>query len=167
MPGRPVPYRYHTITAHQDIVAAAIWTPVPGTVDIRPVLAGGALPTDDILALVRERVSADDVRPLTDTVIVAAPEPYAYDLRVSWSLVKSDEALSNSIAQRVTQAVETYRMWQRSTPGQDIVPTKLISLMEQAGARRVVVGFEYTILQPKDIARESVVDVVFLGVEHA
>ncbi len=39
-------YRYHTITAHQDIEDVAVWSPKPGTVDIRPILKNGILPLD-------------------------------------------------------------------------------------------------------------------------
>ncbi len=158
-------YEYQALQAHQDIVDVSVWSPIPGTVDIRPVLQGGELPTEEILALVRERVSAKDVRPLTDTVIVAAPEPVAYELKASWALQKTDSALAASITHKVTQAVEQYRLWQRSSPGRDINPTKLISLMEQAGARRVIVNFDYKVLAAKEVAQESSVNITFLGVE--
>lgn len=159
-------YRYHAMAAHQDIFDAAVWSPKPGTVDIRPILKGGELPTQEILTLVRKRVSADDVRPLTDTVIVAAPEGVDYAIAVSWALRRQDEALSSSIKARVESAVEQYRLWQRSAPGRDINPTKLISLMEQAGARRVVVALpEHAKLEARQIARESSVTVQCLGIE--
>lgn len=158
-------YRFQALAAHQDIADAAVWCPVPGTVDIRPIMRGGELPTEEILQLVRARCSAEDVRPLTDTVMVAAPEPVAYALVVSWALQRESEALSASIQARVTAAVEQYRLWQRSAPGRDVNPTKLISLMEQAGARRVVAGFDFVKLEPRQIARETAVDVTFLGIE--
>lgn len=159
-------YRFHAMTAHQDIVDVAVWSPKPGSVDIRPVLKGGELPTAEILALVHKKLSADDVRPLTDTVTVGAPEPTPYALTVAWSLRSEDAPLSASIAKKVTAAVEEFRLWQRSAAGRDINPTKLIALMEGAGARRVVVTSpEYTKLSPWQIARESSVSVQFLGIE--
>ena len=160
-------YRFHAMSAHQAIADAAVWSPTPGTVDIRPVLKGGELPPDEVLDVVREKLSADDVRPLTDTVIVAAPEPAPYELSVSWSLRREDEALAQSLTRRVEAAIEAYRLWQRSVPGRDVNPTKLISLMEQAGARRVVPGFEFAKIEPRQIAREKQVDVTFLGIEDA
>lgn len=160
-------YRSRAMAAHQDIFDAAVWSPRPGTVDIRPILKGGELPAEEILALVREKVSADDVRPLTDTVIVAAPEVVDYALDVAWALRRQDEALSASVKTRVEAAVENYRLWQRSVPGRDINPTKLVSLMEQAGARRVLVASpEFTKLPPRQIARETSINVQFLGIEE-
>lgn len=158
-------YRYQAMSAHPDIADAAVWSPRPGTVDVRPIMQGGEMPTEEILDLVRRRLSAEDVRPLTDTVIVAAPEPVEYALAVSWALQRDNEALSAGIQSKVTAAVERYRLWQRSAPGRDINPTRLISLMEQAGARRVIAGFEFTTLAPRQIARELSVSVQFLGIE--
>ena len=159
-------YRALAMSVHQDIADAGVWTPVPGTVDVRPVMGGGELPSEDILRAVREKLSADDVRPLTDTVVVAAPVLVPYSIDVDWSLRKANEALSLTIKGRVEAAVEAYRLWQRSAPGRDINPTRLISLMEQAGARRVIVRDPaYTVLEAWHLARETGVAVHFLGAE--
>lgn len=133
----------------QDIADVSVSCPTPGTVDVRPVLEGGELPSEDVLEAVRQKLSADDVRPLTDTVIVQAPDGVFYDLDVTWFLSKADEALLATISSAVTSAVESYILWQRSKPGRDILPTRLISLMEQAGARRVVVRSPYTLCSRK------------------
>lgn len=159
-------YRALAMSVHQDIADVGVWSPKPGTVDVRPVMAGGELPSEEILRAVREKLSADDVRPLTDTVNVAAPDPVEYAIDVDWTLPKADGALLATRRAAVETAVERYRLWQRSAPGRDIVPTKLISLMEQAGARRIVVrGPAYTVLETRQIARETSVSVNFLGVE--
>lgn len=159
-------YRYHAMSAHQDIADARPWRPRDGWVDVRIVMKGGELPTEEILELVRRRLSAEDVRPLTDNLIVAAPESVEYRLAVSWALQRDNEALSAGIQSKVMAAVERYRLWQRSAPGRDIDPTELYSLMKQAGARHVVVGFEFQKLAPSQIARESSVDVRFMGIEE-
>lgn len=159
-------YRALALAVHPDISDVAIWTPVPGTVDIRPIMTGGELPTAEVLERIRQVLSADDVRPLTDTVTVNAPELAPYTIDVSWSIAKSSEAMLATVRAAVEDAVESYRKWQRAAPGRDIVPTKLISLMEQAGARRVVVTSPaYTALEPRQIARETSVTCTFLGPE--
>ena len=159
-------YIYHTLAAHQDIAACAVWSPKPGTVDVRPVLAGGELPPEDLLAIVREHLNDERIRPLTDTVIVAAPEPVEYAVAAGWSLLKSNAPLAESIKARVTAAVEEYRLWQRSMPGRDINPTRLIALMERAGAKRVTLTAPaFQILESRQIARETAVSVEFLGID--
>jgi phage-related baseplate assembly protein len=159
-------YIYHTLAAHQDIAACAVWSPKPGTVDVRPVLAGGELPPEDLLAVVRDHLNDERIRPLTDTVIVAAPEPVEYAVECGWTLLKSNAPLAESIKARVAAAVEDYRLWQRSMPGRDINPTRLTALLERAGAKRVeIYSPVFTALQHKEIARESSVNVQFLGIE--
>ena len=159
-------YRYHALRAHQDIAEAAIWTPKPGTVEVILVATGGELPSDEMLAAARDRLSANDVRPLTDTVTVRGPELVSYEIDVEWDLSRRDAALSASIQSAVADAVERYRVWQRSAAGRDISPTRLISLMQQAGARRVrVVQPEFTPLTGRQLARETKVVLRFMGIE--
>lgn len=160
-------YRALAMGVSQDIADVSVSCPKPGTVDVRPVLAGGEFPSDEVLEAVRAKLSADDVRPLTDTVIVQSPDGVSYDLDVTWYLSKADEALLSTISSAVTSAVNSYILWQRCKPGRDILPTKLISLMEQAGARRVVVRSPvYTVLKESEIAREGTVSIAYGGIEE-
>ena len=164
--GPVLSYRHHALAVHQDIAEVAVWSPNPGTVDLRPVMAGGELPSEDILAAVRAAVSADDVRPLTDTVTVQAPEIVAYEVKITWYLSRSQEPLLSTIQAKVLAAVEQYRLWQRAKPGRDILPLKLSSLIEQAGARRIDMPAPvYRALAPYQLARETAVSVAYGGVE--
>ena len=66
----------------------------------------------------------------------------------------------------VERALEEYRLWQRSQPGRDINPTRLISLLEQAGAKRVELESpRYQKLEQRQIARETSLDLQFMGIE--
>jgi phage-related baseplate assembly protein len=159
-------YRYHTLSVHQDIVDCAVWRPRPGWVDVRPILKGGELPGEELLKMVREHLSGKRVRPLTDNLIVAAPELAEYRIEGGWTLRRANAPLAESIQARVTEAVEEYRLWQRSMPGRDINPTRLVSLMESAGAKHVpLVEPEFRKLEDRFIARETSVVMEFLGVE--
>ena len=159
-------YRYPALAVHQGISDVAVWCPTPGTVDVRPVMTGGELPPENILEMVRERLSAEDVRPLTDTVIVAAPEPVEYAVAGTWWLRKADEPLAASVTKAVEAALEEYRVWQRSAPGRDINPTRLIALLERAGAKRVELASPaYLKLEKRQIARETAINLMFMGIE--
>ena len=143
-----------------------MWSPKPGHVDVRPVMIGGELPDAATLEAVRAALSAEDVRPLTDTVTVAAPDPVPYRIAGGWHLHRSDSALAGNITAAVQAAVEEYRLWQRSAPGRDINPTRLISLVERAGAKRVELEEPaFTPLKGWEIARETDIDFRFLGLE--
>ena len=62
--------------------------------------------------------------------------------------------------------MEEYRLWQRSAPGRDINPTRLIALLERAGAKRVELSSPtYRKLEKKEIARETAITLTFMGVE--
>ncbi len=160
-------YRAHALAVHQDIAEVAVWSPKPGTVDVRPVMRGGELPTEEVLEKVRMALTAEDVRPLTDTVTVQAPELVEYELRLTWYLPKEMQALVATVTSRVNAAVEQYRRWQRAMPGRDILPLKLASLVEQAGARRVEIPSPvYMPLAGYQLARESLVSVTCGGVEE-
>jgi phage-related baseplate assembly protein len=130
------------------------------------VLKNGDLPPEDLLAIVRAHLNDESVRPLTDTVIVAAPEPVEYAISGGWYLLRGNSPLAESIKARVDAAVEEFRVWQRSMPGRDINPTRLVALMERAGAKRVVVDSPtFTDLEDRQIARETTIDIEFFGVE--
>lgn len=159
-------YRSLAKAVHQDIAEVAVWSPKPGSVDVRPVMQGGELPSEEVLEALRRKLSAEDVRPLTDTVTVTAPDLVPYEINVEWTLSRRNEALAASITAAVDAAVEKYRLWQRGKPGRDILPTRLISLMEQAGARRVVVRSPaYTVLADRQLARETSITVKYAGLE--
>ncbi|MDL2275446.1 baseplate J/gp47 family protein [Desulfosarcina sp. OttesenSCG-928-G10] len=159
-------YRYHAMRVHPDIADVAVWTPVPGTVDLRPILKDGEMPDEDILKAIREAVSAEDVRPLTDTVIVEAPVGVDYAITGGWYLARRDAALSGSIGAAVSTAVEQYRLWQRSKPGRDINPDYLQNLVKQAGAKRMVITSpDFAFLEPWQVARETTIHFEYLGLE--
>lgn len=159
-------YRFHALRVSPDIAEVAVWSPQPGHVDVRPVMTGGELPDAATLAAVRAALSAEDVRPLTDTVTVAAPALVPYRFKGGWYLRKTDSALAGNITAAVNNAVEQYRLWQRSAPGRDINPTRLIALVERAGAKRVELEEPaFTPLKGWEIARETSVNFNFLGLE--
>ena len=71
-------YEYFAKTASALIVDVKATSPEPGEVDVRVLLAGGELPGTEMLKTVSDILNADNVRPLTDHVTVAAPETVSY-----------------------------------------------------------------------------------------
>lgn len=159
-------YEARVLEVSAEISAVSVHSPEPGTVDVRFVLTGGELPDAAVIAQVEEALSAETVRPLTDTLIVAAPDVVEYAIAGFWYIHRSDAALLAGITAAVEAAVESYRVWQRSKPGRDIVPSRLISLVQQAGAKRVELSLPvFTALTATQIARETVINLQFGGVE--
>lgn len=85
-----------------------------------------------IMADVREALSADDVRPLTDTVNVYRAEDVTYTLNVQYRIEGSGAALA--------EAVSDYQAWQDDVIGRAFNPDRLMSALYQAGATRVIWG---------------------------
>lgn len=91
--------------------------------------------TDAILASVEAALNAQDARPLTDSIEVHTATQMPYELNVQYA----QEAGSN-ILPAVNQAIEEYRKWQDETIGRAFNPDKLMAMIYQAGAIRVVWG---------------------------
>ena len=160
-------YEARVLEVSADILAVSVHTPEPGVVDVRFVLEGGELPGEDMVALVRDHLNAETVRPLTDQVLVGAPDVVEYAIAGTWYLTRADSALLGPVAQAVAKAVEEFRIWQRSAPGRDINPTRLVAMLHEAGAKRVeLTSPVFTELTGTQIARETSVEIAFGGLEE-
>lgn len=159
-------YRALVLAVSQEIAEVAVDTPSPGVVDIRFVLRHGELPDQTMVDLVLQSLSDEKVRPLTDHVLVGAPDVVEYAVAGRWYLRRADAALLGGVTMAVEQATERYRLWQRGKPGRDINPTRLISLLEQAGAKRVELDSPaFAPLSATQIARETSLELAFGGLE--
>lgn len=159
-------YKYYTLTAHQDIVDANIYTPrdTPGVVKVIPLLRNGEIPGSEILKIVDKVVSADDIRPFTDKVEVIAPVASNYSVNVKWWLDKASD--KKIIETAVNKAVEQYKQWQKEKLGRDINPNKLIQLLIQAGAKRVeVVSPTFTKIERTHVAQDTNTTIEYQGAE--
>jgi len=130
-------YKYWAKTASQLITDVSVETPEPGVVEIIPLLEGGEMPTQDILDAVADKCSDDTRRPLTDKVVVKAPEVVYYDLEMTYYIARSSSSIGLSIQSSVAKAIEIYALWQKSALGRDINPSKLVEMVMAAGAKRV------------------------------
>lgn len=74
-------YRYHALSAHDDVLDVWVDSPAPGVVRVTVLSRSDqGVPTDEVLAAVRKRLSAEDVRPLNDTVLVVPARVVLWDL---------------------------------------------------------------------------------------
>lgn len=160
-------YKYHVLTAHQDIIDVHIYTPEesPGVVKVIPLLKNGVIPERSILEIVEKRLQDDSVRPFTDKVEVFAPTSTPYNINLKWWLSKENDV--SIVTQNINNAVLEYRAWQKEKLGRDINPNKLIQLLIGAGAKRVeIIEPTFTKLDKTKIAQEtSSITVSYQGVE--
>jgi len=160
-------YIFWAKTASQDIVDVSVRSPSPGQVEIRPLLVDGGIPTSDMLNTVLNVCNDKTIRPLTDQVIVVAPEVVSYNISLTYYISQDNATKATSIQQAVTQAVSDYQTWQYSKLGRSINPSTLIQQITNAGASHVsVVAPIYAALQTYQIAIVGTVTAIFGGLEN-
>lgn len=130
-------YEYFAKRASALISDVAVTSPSPGEVEVRPLLEGGEIPGEELLDSVKEILSADDVRPLTDHVSVVAPEKKEYTVKFTYYISKDNNTHAESIRQAVEEAAAAFVNWQKEKLGRDINPSELIARIVRAGAKRV------------------------------
>lgn len=115
-----------------------------GEVKIVPILVGGGIPDPDMLKKVEEACSASDVRPMTDLVIVEAPEKVEYDIDITYYTTEEKESDCIETIEGAAGSIQQFIEWQGTKLGRDINPDRLRSLClspsSGAGCKRVVVN---------------------------
>lgn len=159
-------YRYWAKTAHNAIIDVSVRSPEPVVVEIRPLLEGGEIPGQEILDAVYEVCNDRRIRPLTDRVLVLAPQVVNYNVDLTYWISTENASLAVEIQERVNQAVQGYILWQKSRLGRAVDPSELITRVKNAGAKRVVVSEPiYQAIETFEVAIESNVSVTFGGLE--
>jgi phage-related baseplate assembly protein len=130
-------YEFWTKTAHQDIEDVSVYSSSPGVVNVVFILKDGALPDTTIIELVRNFLSDEKIRPLTDKVIVSSPEVIEYDISFTYYINRNDEAKVKFIQNEVEKAVKDFVLWTKIKIGRDILPEELIRRVKEAGAYRI------------------------------
>ncbi|WP_339271431.1 baseplate J/gp47 family protein [Paenibacillus sp. FSL K6-1330] len=157
-------YRFWAMTASSSIVDVAVTSPAECEAVVVPLLAGGKIPTQDILDAVDTALNDRTVRPLTDHVTVQSPTPIKYDITLTYYVSRARAAESTSIQAAVNAAVDAYRLWQKSKLGRDINPSELIWRAMGAGALRVSVAAPvFTEVTKLEIAQDAQVNVTYGG----
>lgn len=100
-----------------------------GRVKIVPICAGGELPDENVLADVLAACSADEVKPLTDMVMVEAPSVENYDIELTYYTTKVNESEVIKNVEGPNGAIQRYIYWQDSALDQDINPDELRKLI--------------------------------------
>ncbi|WP_051004378.1 baseplate assembly protein [Caloramator australicus] len=147
------------------ICDVTVRSPSPGVVEITPLTYSGEV-TQEIIDLVNAVCSSKDARPLTDNVVVRAPEKIFYDINLTYYISQENETLQNSINDAVNKAINEYMDWQKSKLGRNINPSELIKRVMQAGASRVVLNEPvFQQLELYQVAVANSVSISFGGVE--
>lgn len=160
-------YVYHAKSVSPAIIDVKVDSPTPGEVDVYVLLTDGTLPTEDTLEQIEEHLSDENIRPLTDYVVVKAPTASNYEIELHYWINQEDSSKAAQIQSDVEAAVEQYRLWQQTKIGRDITPGKLLQLVFAAGASRVddskMKPAAWKKLEAMQVAQCTKVNVVYEG----
>ena len=132
-------YEQVAMSVSSEIVDARALNLGAGQVGVYLILSSET-GTAAILQAVEEALSADDVRPLTDSVTVAQATDVPYVLNVRYAIDSEQSTSSRAIAAAIDEAVTAYQDWQESRVGRAFNPDRLMAAIYQAGAMRVIWG---------------------------
>ncbi|EJU5352862.1 baseplate J/gp47 family protein [Salmonella enterica] len=127
-------YRFHAMSAHQDIVDVAVTRPQPGTVKLTPLMSYG-MPDQTILDAVDGICSDEKVRPLTDTVITGLPDEVTYSINAT--LMVYDNQDEKAVMAQAQSAITAWESGQSSRLGRDIIPSQISAALSVPGVYKV------------------------------
>jgi phage-related baseplate assembly protein len=116
-------YLFHAKSANTLITDVSISSPIPGVVLIVPLTGDDDTPAQ-VLTDIYNTCNAEDVRPLTDTVIASAPVVKNYTIAVNVTLY--DNADSTAARNNITAVLNEYAQSKRGKLGQDIIISHIV-----------------------------------------
>lgn len=161
-------YEYFAKQYNSGILDVSVDSPSPGVVDIRVLLDNGEIPTQTFIDELKEYLNDKNRRPLTDLLQVNAPTKVRYDIDLTYFILDSNSTAAASIQSKVNEAIENYKLWQKSKIGRAVNPSKLTADIVGAGAYRVEIRSPVFIqLNNTEVASEGNVNVIYGGIEYA
>lgn len=159
-------YAYFVRTFNSDVSDVRVVSPSACVVEIRYLLKDGEVPGPESINALTEYISQPSIRPLTDKIVVKAPELVSYDLGVKYYINQSDSNRAMTIRTSVEAAIGNYVLWQRSKMGRDINPDELTKLILAAGAKRVqITAPAFTIVEMDSVASLHTETISYGGLE--
>ncbi len=128
-------YKFHAMSSHPHVKDAGVDSPSPGVVRVTVLSSeGDGTPTPELLAAVAQALNAQDVRPLTDTVITQAAQVLTYPVRAT--LVTYPGPAASSVLQAARAALQAY-VQERQQLGHDITRSAIFACLHQPGVQNV------------------------------
>lgn len=129
-------YQFHALGADTKVKDAGIDSPAPGTVRVTILSTeGDGTAATDLLAAADAALSADDVRPLTDTVAVQSATVVPFEVRATLNVYPGPAAEPLLLTAR--QALDAY-LDEHQRLGHDITRSGLFACLHQPGVQNVL-----------------------------
>jgi len=140
-------YRYHTLSAHQNIIDAAVLSPSPGVVCVYPLTKDGT-PSEEILKIVKDYLYQDGIRPLTDFVQVKAPGYIPFSIKAS--LILYSFADTDTVLKTINAKLNEYKVTLSEKLGKSVIQSQIITILNSIyGVYKVIIEMPEDILLKK------------------
>lgn len=139
--GSRASYLFYAKSANALITDVSVSSPIPGTVLIVPLTESEVTPAQ-VLDDIYNVCSAENVRPLTDTVIAAAPTRKDYEIKVDVVLYEGADATTERA--EITGVLEEYAQEKRGKLGLDIIRSHIAQKCRLANV------YDVTVISPAE-----------------
>lgn len=154
-------YTYWAKTYSQLIEQAKPVTKTAGEVTIYITMQGGELPNKTVLEELEVFFKNKNIKPMTDKIVVSAPDVVTYNIELQYWLSEEDETKK----QQIEEAVDEFIAWQ-SVLERNINPSELIRKVLNAGATRVeVIEPVYQEIEETQLAKVGQKRIAYRGIE--
>ena len=131
-------YIFHSLAAAADVLDAAAKSPEPGTVLVTVLSrTGDGVADAALLAAVEAALLAEDVRPLTDTVVVQSAAIVEYTVAAELALYSGPDA--EVVLQSAQAALDAYTADMHRI-GRDVTLSGIYAALHQPGVQNVVLA---------------------------
>ena len=159
-------YIYHAKSVSSLISDVSAESNEEGVVDVRIMLQGGKLPEAELIEEVRKYVNEDDIRPMTDTVMVSAPNIIEFDIEAVYYISTGRASSTKEIQAAVENGTDNYILWQTQKMGRDINPSYFNAVLMESGIKRLAITSpEFTKIPKGSVAVIRKCNVTFGGIE--
>lgn len=163
--GSKVAYEYHAMSYRSDIMDAKAYKSNDMEVTAHFLLNDGSVPDETDMSAMHEYLSRPEIHPLTDLLVVSAPNEINYDINLQFYINKSDSNNAAKIQTAVYTAIEDYISWQRHI-ARDINPSVLIHRIREAGAKRVeLTSPVFAVVNDQSVSKLNSMSVSYGGLE--
>lgn len=142
-------YMYHAKSASSLVDDVIVYSPSACNVNVI-ITAKTGLPSQELIGIVSDYLNDKSRKVLTDNVTVLAPETVSFNIDVEYYISQDDQKNAEMIQAQVEAAVDKYVEWQTKKIGRNIIPSKLIQYIMEAGANRVSVNYPADTVVPSN-----------------
>lgn len=128
-------YEFHTLSTSPQIKDVDVASPTPGTVKVTLLSTEGqGTANSELVQAVKDKLNAEHIRPLTDTVLVESAVILPYQIQAVLTLYPS--VLETVVLENVNQAIARYVKKQHLL-GVDITRSGVFAALHQEGVQNV------------------------------